>query len=120
MYCFLKLNSDVCPFFSVALLVNSFEVFALHFVTLPQHSFGKDPPFGAHLRSLSKAFLIKNSRVTFPLLKKKQIMVKIQCLIYWSKDIHFLNLVISVAFSLTIFPVDVTLNCTEKSHHFFI
>ena len=72
MYCFLKLNSDVCPFFSVPLLVNSFEVFALQFVTLPQHSFAKDPPFGAHLRSLSKAFLIKNSRVTFLLIIKKK------------------------------------------------
>ena len=88
---FLKLNSDVCPFLLFfPLLVNSFEVFALQFVTPPQHSFGKDPPFGAHLRSLSKAFLIKNSRVTVLVIKKKdQIMVKIQRLIYWSKDIHF-------------------------------
>ena len=46
-------------------------------------------------------------------------MVKIQRLIYWSKDIHFLNLVINVAFSLTMFPIYVTLNYTEKSHHFF-
>ena len=81
---FLKLNSDVCPFLLFfRLLVNSFEVFALQFVTPPQHSFGKDPPFGAHLRSLPKAFLIKNSRVTELVIKKKdQIMVKIQRLIY--------------------------------------
>ena len=46
-------------------------------------------------------------------------MGKIQRLINWPKDIHFLNVVISVAFSLTIFPIYVTLNCTETSHHFF-
>ena len=46
-------------------------------------------------------------------------MGKIQRLIYWSKDIHYLNLLISVAFSLTIFPICVTLNYKETSHHFF-